>query len=123
MDGDPLKDVKDLQRVRFVMKDGRVIRNQTAGGLSGYQAKTLSRKIGIQGQHVGDPLGLHDRKTDGIHQTHVPPIHPEQPRERASVKILAHPDHLEQRPDSPLEIAHRVEADAVLEQAEVSTST
>lgn len=28
VDGDPLKDVKDLQRVRFVMKEGRVVRNE-----------------------------------------------------------------------------------------------
>ena len=27
VDGDPLKDTKDLQHVRFVMKDGQVIRN------------------------------------------------------------------------------------------------
>ena len=27
VDGDPLKDVKDLQHVRFVMKGGQVIRN------------------------------------------------------------------------------------------------
>ena len=26
VDGDPLKDVKDLQRVRFVMKGGEVIK-------------------------------------------------------------------------------------------------
>ena len=30
VDGDPLKDVKDLQRVRFVMKGGEVIRGATA---------------------------------------------------------------------------------------------
>jgi len=30
VDGDPLKDVKDLQRVRFVMKGGEVIRGVTA---------------------------------------------------------------------------------------------
>jgi imidazolonepropionase-like amidohydrolase len=27
VDGDPTKDVKDLQHVRFVMKNGQVIRN------------------------------------------------------------------------------------------------
>src|SRR5262249_14414028 len=30
VDGDPLKDVKDLQRVRFVMKGGQVVRNDGA---------------------------------------------------------------------------------------------
>lgn len=29
--GDPLKDVRDLQQVRFVMKDGRVVRNDVGG--------------------------------------------------------------------------------------------
>jgi imidazolonepropionase-like amidohydrolase len=29
VDGDPLKDVKDLQRVRFVMKGGQIVRNDT----------------------------------------------------------------------------------------------
>ena len=32
VDGDPLKDVKVLERVTFVMKDGKVFRN--AGGAS-----------------------------------------------------------------------------------------
>jgi imidazolonepropionase-like amidohydrolase len=31
VDGDPLRDVKDMQRVRFVMQNGRVIRNDPAG--------------------------------------------------------------------------------------------
>jgi imidazolonepropionase-like amidohydrolase len=31
VEGDPTKDVKDLQRARFVMKDGQVIRNDAAG--------------------------------------------------------------------------------------------
>jgi imidazolonepropionase-like amidohydrolase len=30
VDGDPMKDAKDLQRVRFVMKAGKVIRNDAA---------------------------------------------------------------------------------------------
>jgi imidazolonepropionase-like amidohydrolase len=30
VDGDPLKDVKDLQHVRFVMKGGQVVRNDPA---------------------------------------------------------------------------------------------
>lgn len=30
VDGDPLKDVKDLQRVRFVIKGGRIVRNDVA---------------------------------------------------------------------------------------------
>lgn len=31
VEGDPMRDVRDLQRVRFVMKEGRVIRNEVAG--------------------------------------------------------------------------------------------
>jgi len=31
VEGDPLRDVKDLQRVRFVMKGGEVVKNSGSG--------------------------------------------------------------------------------------------
>ena len=30
--GDPLKDITELQRVKFVMKGGKVVRNDLSGG-------------------------------------------------------------------------------------------
>jgi imidazolonepropionase-like amidohydrolase len=33
--GDPLADISELQRVKFVMKGGKIIRNELAGGPAG----------------------------------------------------------------------------------------
>jgi imidazolonepropionase-like amidohydrolase len=34
VDGDPIADIRELERVRFVMKDGRTIRNDFQGNQS-----------------------------------------------------------------------------------------